>query len=83
VQSEQLEGVQIGAGALTDLMFSDVDLHRVLLRAVQVRFAQIAEGLISNVNQPIIQRVARYFLMYRDRLRSDRLEVTHDFIARM
>ena len=83
VQSEELTGVQIAAAALRQLVADDISLRRVLLRAVQVRMIQISEGVISNVRQPLIQRLARWLLMYRDRMRSDRLPVTHEYMATM
>jgi len=55
----------------------------VLLRAVQVRLVQISEGLISNTRQRLSQRLARWLLMYRDRMRSDRLPLTHEYMATM
>jgi CRP-like cAMP-binding protein len=83
VQSEELTGLQIDAAILQELMSDDRDLRRVLLRAVQVRMIQISEGLISNARQTLIQRLARWLLMYRDRTRSDRLPVTHEYLATM
>ena len=83
VQSDDFTGLQIEAAAIRALIDDDRDLRRVLLRAVQIRMVQIAEGLISNVRQTLIQRLARWLLMYRDRIRSDRLSVTHEFMATM
>ena len=55
----------------------------MLLRAVQVKLVQLSEGLISNTRQRLSQRLARWLLMYRDRMRSDRLSLTHEYMATM
>jgi CRP-like cAMP-binding protein len=83
VQADQLTGVQIGASALRQILAQDAELRRVLLRAVQVKLVQVSEGLISNTRQRLSQRLARWLLMYRDRMRSDRLPLTHEYMATM
>lgn len=83
VQSDELTGIQIDACALRQLIAEDAELRHVLLRAVQVRMVQVSEGLVSNARQSLKQRLARWLLMYRDRMRSDQLTVTHDYMATM
>ena len=83
VQADELTGVQIEASSLRRLIAADADLRRVLLRSVQVRMVHISESLVSTARQRLNQRLASWLLMYRDRLRSDRLAVTHEFIAQM
>ena len=83
VQADQLTGVQIEASALRQLLVQDAELRRVLLRAVQVRLVQVSEGLISSTRQRLSQRLARWLLMYRDRMRSDKLPLTHEYMASM
>jgi len=53
------------------------------MNAVYSQMVQIAEGLVSAAWQRLDARLARWLLMYRDRQRSDRLEVTHEFMAMM
>lgn len=62
---------------------SSRSLERLLTHAAYMQMVQIAEGLISLAWQRLDARLARWLLMYRDRLRSDRLEVTHEFMALM
>lgn len=81
VQSDQLTGIQIGAEAFKGLMAGDVGFRRAVLRSIHVAMIQLAEGLLSNADQRLIQRIARRLLMYRDRLQSDRLELTHEYMA--
>jgi len=58
-------------------------LERLLTQAVYAQLVQIAEGLVSAAWQRLDARLARWLLMYRDRLQSDRLDVTHEFMAMM
>lgn len=44
---------------------------------------QVAEAVISAAWQRLDARLARWLIMYRERLISDRLEVTHEFMAIM
>jgi len=83
VQAERVTGIEIAADIFGQLVVEDADLRGVLLRSIQVKMVQLAEGLISNANQRLIPRLARWLLMYRDRVRSDQLPVTHKYIALM
>ncbi|MBB5715422.1 Crp/Fnr family transcriptional regulator [Sphingomonas aerophila] len=83
VQGDHLSGVILDAASTLRLLREDEDFSRVLLRSVQVKLVQIAEGLISNANQRIPERLARWLLMYRDRLGTDQLPVTHEFMSLM
>lgn len=83
VQVDQLSAVRLPlAHALTALQQSR-DLERLLTQAVYAQLVQIAEGLVSAAWQRLDARLARWLLMYRDRLQSDRLDVTHEFMAMM
>lgn len=83
VQTDELVAIAVEATALTREMERDTSFRAILLRAVQVQMVQIAEGLVSGVWQPLPVRLARWLLMYRDRLGRDRLDLTHEFIAYM
>lgn len=58
-------------------------LERILMHGAYAQMVQIAEGLISAAWERLDARLARWLLMYRERLGSDRLEVTHEFMAMM
>lgn len=83
VQADNLTGVEISAATLQNLIADDAELRRILLGAVQVRLVQASESLVSNARQRLNQRLARWLLMYRDRMRSDQLPVTHKDMAAM
>ncbi|WP_343055367.1 Crp/Fnr family transcriptional regulator [Sphingomonas aerophila] len=83
VQADRVTGIMIEASSFRQLVAEDADLRSVLLRSIQVKMVQLAEGLISNGQQRLLPRLARWLLMYRDRVGSDQLAVTHEYIAVM
>lgn len=83
VQTDHLTGVRIPGSILQQLIADGAELRRILLGAVQVRLVQASESLVSNARQRLNQRLARWLLMYRDRMRSDQLPVTHKDMAAM
>lgn len=60
-----------------------VTLMSVLLRWVHVFMMQIASTALADGRYNVDQRTARWLLMAQDRLRSDELPLTHDFLALM
>lgn len=83
VQTEEATGISVDAGPFVAL-FEDLPVFRgMLLRATQGQMVQLAEGLVSAAWQKVPARLSRWLLMYRDRMGSDRLEITHEFVAAM
>ncbi|WP_174280294.1 Crp/Fnr family transcriptional regulator [Sphingomonas bacterium] len=83
VQTETLSAIRIDAVSFAALVRDLPDLRAMLLRAIQGQMVQLAEGLISAAWQKVPARLARWLLMWRDRVGLDRLEITHEFIAAM
>jgi CRP-like cAMP-binding protein len=83
VQVDSLTAVAVDADLLRRCFAANSAIRRVLLRAAHVLTVQIAEGLVSAAWQQIEARLARWLLMYRDRLGSDSLEITHQFMSMM
>lgn len=83
VQVDRLSAIRLPADRFLEAIDRSPTLGRLLARAVHTQMIQIAEALVSAVWQRLDARLARWLLMYRDRLRSDRLEVTHEFMAMM
>lgn len=83
VPVDQMDAVAVEADRLRDWMAESSPLRAVLMRAVHLQTIQIAEAMVSAAWQPLNARLARWLLMYRDRMRSDRLDVTHAFMALM
>ena len=82
-QVDQLQAIRIPVDKARAALERSRSLERLLTRAVYSQMVQIAEGLVSAAWQRLDARLARWLLMYRDRLRSDRLEITHEFMAMM
>ena len=83
VQSKTLRAIKLSAEALRSAAAQSEGLHTLIVRSMHVVMIQIAEGLVGASEQTMQARLARWLLMYRDRLGSDNIEVTHEFIAIM
>ena len=68
---------------LRDAMAKSASLHGAFLRYVQVFLAQTAQTAVSNGRSKIEERLARWLLMADDRIDSDELPLTHEFLAMM
>jgi CRP-like cAMP-binding protein len=55
--------------------------HDLLLRYTLALMAQVSQTAVCNRLHSVPQQLARWLLLSRDRLESDRLAVTHDLIA--
>jgi CRP-like cAMP-binding protein len=58
-------------------------LQRALLRYTHALMTQISQSVICNVRHPVEGRLARWLLMYQDRLKRDEFDLTHEFMANM
>lgn len=54
-----------------------------LLRYTHALMTQISQSVVCNVRHPVEGRLARWLLMYQDRLERDEFEFTHEFMAAM
>lgn len=76
-------GVRIKSDVLEEKLPEAPGLRLVLNRYVLVQGLQIAQIAACNRLHEIEQRLARWLLMCQDRVGSDILPVTHDFLAQM
>ncbi len=76
-------GECIRASDLTRVMRESPSLRDALLKFVQVFTVQTAHTAISNARSRLDQRLARWLLMAHDRLGSDLLPLTHEFLSLM
>jgi CRP-like cAMP-binding protein len=83
VQSDHLVAFGVGASDLRDLMERSTAFRGTLLNAAHVQTVQIAENLVSAAWQRTSVRLARWLLMFYDRMGSHHLDVTHEFMAMM
>ena len=75
--------VRVPPERLIDLMKEDAALTALILRYVHVFMMQVAATALADGRYHVEQRTARWLLMAQDRLRSDELPLTHDFLALM
>jgi CRP-like cAMP-binding protein len=76
-------GHRISSSQLRDLMSQSASLHRALLRHAYAFTLQTAQTALVNGRHKIEERLARWLLMAHDRLPSDHLPLTHEFLALM
>jgi len=75
--------LRIASQALEQLLPDLPELQRQLGRYAMVRGMQVAQIAACNRLHEIEQRLARWLLMCQDRIESDWLPVTHEFMAQM
>lgn len=80
VQS-QGQAIRIAAHDLHAAMDQSASLRALLLRYVQAFNVQASQTALANGLGKIEERLARWILMWSDRLRSDVLPITHEFLA--
>lgn len=70
-----------------DLLLAEFDrskpLRDVMLRYTQAYIAQLSQNVACNRQHDVNQRLARWILESCDRIRSDDLALTHEFIGQM
>jgi CRP-like cAMP-binding protein len=73
--------VRISAASLRDAMAGRPTVAALFLRYVQVFVVQASQTALANGRGHLGERLARWILMWQDRLRDDQLVVTHEFLA--
>jgi CRP-like cAMP-binding protein len=77
------EAVRVPADPIREEFDRNRELRAVLLRYTQALIAQISQNVACNRAHSLEQRYARWLLETRDRVASEDLELTHEFIAEM
>jgi len=77
------DGFRIRVGALQNTLQSTLNLQMMLNRYAAIRSMQVAQTAACNRLHDIKQRLARWLLMTQDRVDSEALPITHDFLATM
>ena len=75
------EGFMVDGIVLRRLLRSLPGLQETLIKRLGIRSLQLAQNAACNRLHTVKQRVARWLLAAHDRLDSDRLRTTHDFLA--
>jgi CRP-like cAMP-binding protein len=74
---------RISADKLREAIMTSATLHSLLLRFTQTFMIQVTQTALANGYAKIEERLARWLLMARDRLDTDDLKLTHEFMALM
>ena len=77
------DGFRVEVGALQNTLASAPHLQLMLSRYAAIRGMQVAQTAACNRLHDIKQRLARWLLMTQDRVDSESLPITHDFLATM
>lgn len=75
--------LKVRASALREEFRRGGALQDFLLRYTHALMTQISQSVVCNVRHPLPGRLARWLLMYHDRLGRDEFELTHEFMANM
>jgi hypothetical protein len=76
-------GLRVKSALLEDCLPDTPELRLVLNRYILIQGLQVAQIAACNRLHEIEQRLARWLLMCQDRMDSELLPVTHDFLAQM
>jgi CRP-like cAMP-binding protein len=74
---------RLSAADLHDVLAQDGHLHRLLHRFTQTTMVQLSQNVACNQTHNSEQRAARWLLTTADRVRSDRVVLTQEFLAQM
>ena len=77
------DGFRVGVGALQNTLESALSLQLLLSRYAVLQGMQVAQTAGCNRLHDLEQRLARWLLMTQDRVDSECLPITHDFLATM
>jgi CRP-like cAMP-binding protein len=72
---------RISAPALREAMSAGTALAKVLLRYAHVFMIQCGQTALANGRGRLDERLARWLLMWDDRIRPEPLTITHEFLA--
>ena len=77
------EAFQMSAAAMQEEFRRGGAFQSALLRYTQTLITQISQTAVCNRLHTTEQRLCRWILMTHDRVRSDELQMTHEFISNM
>jgi CRP-like cAMP-binding protein len=77
------DGFRVKVAALQNILESAPHLQLILSRYAVVQGMQVAQTAACNRLHDIKQRLSRWLLMAQDRVDSESLPITHDFLATM
>ena len=78
-----VEALRVDLADLRAAFRESEPLRDILLRYASLIFSCTGRSVSCKVTHPVEQRLARWLLMTRDRVRADELTMTQDILARM
>ncbi|WP_162527210.1 Crp/Fnr family transcriptional regulator [Sphingomonas solaris] len=78
MRAEHGEALRISAPALLAAADASPTLRTALLRFVHVFMLQMGRTIVSSLAHPIDRRMARWILLYHDRVQADEICMTHE-----
>lgn len=78
MRAEHGEALRLSAAALHEVMEKHPGIRTVLLRFVGVLMTQMARTIVSSLAHSIERRMARWILLYHDRVYEDDICMTHE-----
>jgi CRP-like cAMP-binding protein len=81
----QLPGLayRVRTKVVRDHVFSCTSLHELLMSYSQFLMHQLAQSAVCNRFHTSVQRLARWLLLTSERAGTNRLQLTHEFVAQM
>lgn len=76
-------GWRMKANEFMTALETNAELEKVVRRYSQALFIQVAQTAACNRLHTIVQRLARWLLLSQDRMESDTLNLTHEFLSTM
>lgn len=77
------DGFQVDSNIMRRAISSLPELRRILIRQLGIRSVQFAQNAACNRLHNVRQRLARWLLVTLDRIDSDLITTTHDFLSKM
>lgn len=77
------DGFRVAASVMKQLLPQMPELSRMLLRRLAICSVELAQNAACNRLHNVRQRLSRWLLLTHDRLDSDVIKTTHDFLSRM
>ncbi|PYX40208.1 MAG: Crp/Fnr family transcriptional regulator [Acidobacteria bacterium] len=77
------DGFQIDGATMKRVLASSPELKRMLMLRLGLRLAQLEQSAVCNRLHNVKQRLARWLLVTLDRLQSDVIRTTHEFLSKM
>ena len=79
----QGESLRLRADKLREEFRRSGALQDALLRYTHALMSQISQSVVCNARHQVEGRMARWLLMFHDRVEADEFELTHEFMANM